>query len=135
MDKRCELFVAELQPASSPAAASAHSNATIIRVVPTLREDDAVARDVRDALRELREAAQTCRIQLEAVALAERRVASTALFLEAGRVQVRDVLESEGDLLAAQNALTAARITYRRARWALARDTGTLDVDDEIMWK
>jgi len=80
------------------------------------------------------QARESYRIQLEAVALAERRVDSTALFLQAGRAEVRDVLEAQEDLVNAQNALTAALVDYRVAELNLQRDMGVLQVSDDGLW-
>ena len=90
--------------------------------------------DVRNDLRALLEARETARIQADAVRLAKRRVASTELFLQAGRAEVRDVLESEESLLNAQNALTAALVQYRVAELEIQRDLGLLQVDEKGVW-
>jgi len=60
----------------------------------------------------------------EAVRLAERRVSSTSLFLQAGRAQIRDLLEAQEALILAQNGLTAAITDFRIADLALKRDMG-----------
>jgi outer membrane protein TolC len=97
-------------------------------------KEDAVKVNVRDARRALTEARETYRIQRNAVELAERRVRSTAMFLEAGRAQTRDVLESEEALVNAQNAMVGAVVQFCLAQWALARGTGVLTADDEGWW-
>ncbi|MHC4788103.1 MAG: TolC family protein, partial [Planctomycetota bacterium] len=66
--------------------------------------------------------------QRASVALAERRVESTLLLLEAGRAAARDVLESQEALLRAQNALAGALVDYKLASLELARDMGILTV-------
>lgn len=96
--------------------------------------EDEVKKSVRDALRALRETRDTYLIQRRAVDLAERRVRSTTLFLDAGRAQTRDVLEAGEALVGAQNALADAVVAYSRARWALDRDTGDLRVDEDGKW-
>jgi outer membrane protein TolC len=97
-------------------------------------QEDRVKLDVRDRLRELLEAREGVRTQTMAVAVARRRVASTELFLRAGRAQIRDLLEAQEDLLTASNALSAARVNYRVAELALQRDMGVLHVDEEGLW-
>jgi outer membrane protein TolC len=97
-------------------------------------KEDEVKQGVRDARRALAEARESYRIQGSAVDLAERRVRSTAMFLEAGRAQTRDVLESEEALVSAQNAMVGAVVQFCLAQWALARDTGALTTDDEGWW-
>jgi len=91
---------------------------------------DNVILDVRWAHRRLQQARESYRIQKRSVALAERRVESTRLLLQAGRASQRDVLEAESDLLDARNALTAALVTHTIARLQFARDLGTLRVDE-----
>jgi len=93
--------------------------------------EDGVKRNVRDVLRRRAEAEENVRIQEQALAVARRRVDSTQLLLQAGRAQMRDVLEARDALLLAQDALTAALVARRSADLALLRDVGLLDVDAE----
>ena len=97
-------------------------------------EDD-IKLGVLDRLRELREARESLRIQTLAEELAMRRVRGASLNLEAGRVEMRDLLEAQADLLSAQNALTAAAVGYRVAQLSLQRDMGLLEVDSSGMWR
>lgn len=92
--------------------------------------EDQVKLDVRNGLSRLLEARESIQIQAEAVTVAERRVASTNLFLEAGRAEIRDVLEAQSALVTAQNALTAALVSYRIDELALQRDLGVLEVNE-----
>jgi outer membrane protein TolC len=96
--------------------------------------EDRVKVEVRAALRELARTREELLIQRKAVALAEKRVASTDLFLQAGRVQVRDALEAQEALVTAQNALTSAEVDCRLAGFALLRDTGQLEVSVDGLW-
>ncbi len=66
--------------------------------------------------------------------MATRRVTSTNLFLEAGRAQIRDLLEAQEALVSAQNARTAALVNYRVAELELQRDMGVLKIDDKGLW-
>jgi len=91
---------------------------------------DNVVLDVRQAYRRLQQARESYGIQKRSVTLAERRVESTRLLLRAGRVEQRDLLDAEADLLAARNALTSALVTHTIARLQFARDLGTLAVDE-----
>lgn len=97
--------------------------------------EDQVKLSVRDALRQLEQARESYRIQAEAVALAERRVESSNLFLQAGRAEIRDVLEAEEALVNAQDALTDALVTYRITELELQRDMGVLRVDYKGLWR
>ncbi len=97
--------------------------------------EDGVKQQIRDTLRRLLQARESYLIQVQALQLAERRVASTELLLQAGRAVIRDVLEAQEALLSAQNALTAALVNYRIAELELQRDMGVLDVDSEGLWR
>ncbi len=98
-------------------------------------QEDQVKLDVRDRLGRLVQARESYAIQAKAVALANERVRSTNMFLEAGEAQIRDVLEAEEDLLDAQNAMTGAQVDYHVAELELQRDMGTLQVDSKGLWR
>jgi outer membrane protein TolC len=97
--------------------------------------EDTLKMDIRNRLRELFEARQTLFIQTQSVALAEKRVRSISLFMEAGRAQTRDLLEAQDALLNARNNLTAAGVNYRIAELEMQRDMGVLTVTDDGLWK
>ncbi len=92
---------------------------------------DRIVADLREELRALRVERESFDIQTNAVALAERRVESTELSLEAGRANTRDVLDSQEDLVAARNNATAALIDYILAGLALYRDMELIRVTPE----
>ncbi|MCD6405726.1 MAG: TolC family protein [Planctomycetes bacterium] len=104
-----------------------------VRAVQEL--EDQIKLDVRSALRNLLSSRETIRIQATAVRLAERRVLSTELFLQAGRAEIRDVLEAQEAFVSAQNQLTAALVDYRVAQLELQRDMGLLKVDQGGLWR
>ncbi len=117
---------------------NAYRNALIAleRSVRDVQElEDQIKLDVRNALRQLRQARESFMIQARAVELAARRVDSTNLFLKAGRAAIRDVLEAEEDLVNAQDALTDALVNYRVAELELQRDMGVLEVNAEGLWR
>ena len=97
--------------------------------------EDGIKLAIRDRLREMIEARESLKIQARAVNVAEKRVKSTSLFYEAGRAQVRDVLEAQEALINARNALTSAVVAYRVAELAFQRDTGLLQIDEKGLWK
>jgi outer membrane protein TolC len=99
------------------------------------KKEDTLKTEIRNRLRELFEARQTLFIQAQAVALAEKRVKSITLFMEAGRAETRDLLEAQDALLSAQNSLTAARVSYRIAELEIQRDMGVLLVTDTGLWQ
>jgi len=96
---------------------------------------DTIKLQVRRAYRQLNEAAQRYRIQKEGLKLAEKRVESTALLLDAGRAWARDWLDSQDDLLEAQNNVTAALIDHAVAKLSFFRDVGILQVRPDGMWR
>ena len=96
--------------------------------------EDGVKLDVRDVLRNLLEAREAIKIQAEAVRVAQRRVDSTNLFLQAGRAEIRDLLEAQNSLNSAQDALTSAVVNYRIGELRLQRDLGVLEVDNSGLW-
>lgn len=89
---------------------------------------DQVTSDLRDALRRLEAARASYRIQSGSVALAERRVESAALNLDAGRASTRDVLEAQESLLSAQNTAASALTDTILAGLSLYRDMELLEV-------
>ncbi|MDY0397493.1 MAG: TolC family protein [Desulfuromonas thiophila] len=103
-----------------------------VRAVEAL--EDNVKYEVRSAWRRLHEARETITIEQQAVRVARRRVASTSLFLRAGRIQMRDALEAEDALVAANNALVAAQVQYAIARMQLQRDLDVLEPDTAGQW-
>ena len=96
--------------------------------------EDNIKLQVRTAWRQLKEAQETIDIQSMALHVAQRRVESTNLFLRAGRIQIRDLLEAEDDLVSARNALVQAQVQYRITALELLRDLGTLTIDEQGDW-
>jgi outer membrane protein TolC len=94
-------------------------------------QEDNITLAVRQSFRQLAQARESYEIQKRAVALAERRVESTQLLLQAGRATQRDVLDSQSSLLEAKNALMQALVAHTIAGLDFQRDVGTLVVDEE----
>jgi len=103
------------------------------RNVQTL--EDQIKTAIRNELRTLLESRESLKIQAQSVVVAERRVRSTSLFLEAGRRQIRDLLEAQDAKLSAQNQLTLAVIRYRTAELQLQRDLDLLTITKEGLMK
>ena len=97
--------------------------------------EDEIKFNVRSELRNLLVSRESIQIQAQSVVVAEKRVRSSTIFLEAGRTQIRDLLESQDALLAAQNSLTRAVIDYRIAELELQRDLGLLKVNEKGLWR
>lgn len=96
--------------------------------------EDQIKLSVRNQLRTLLESRESLKIQALSVVVAEKRVRMSKIVLEAGRIQILDLLDAQDDLLSAQNRLTAAIINYRLAELDLQRDMGLLQVDASGMW-
>ncbi len=96
---------------------------------------DTIKRDVRETYRQVIETAQRYGIQKNSVELAQERVESTTMLLQAGRVATRDLLEAQNALVEAQNNLTAALIAHAVAKLSFFRDVGLLQVKPDGMWK
>ena len=95
---------------------------------------DSVKLDIRDAYRQLVEAAEKYRIQKNSLALARQRVESTTMLLKAGRVTTRDLLESQDALIEAENSLTIALIDHFIAKLNFYKDVGVLKVKPDGMF-
>lgn len=89
---------------------------------------DEVVLQVRNSWRQLTRALRSYRIRVQSVRLAEARVESTMLLLEAGDADTRDMLDAREALVGAQNDLARALVDYRVARLQLARDMEILTV-------
>ena len=94
------------------------------------QSSDQITSDLRDSLRRLDAAKASYRIQSGSVVLAQRRVESAALNLDAGRADTRDVLEAQDSLLSAQNTLARAVTDMILAGLSLYRDMEKLEVTD-----
>jgi len=97
-------------------------------------ETDTVKLQVREAYRLLLRTAEQYKIQQNSLNLANQRVESNKLLLDAGRVTVRILLESQDALVNAQNAVTGALIDHLNAKLSFYRDVGILQVKPDGMW-
>lgn len=99
---------------------------TAARAEESLR--DAVVSDLRDDLRQALSTRERTRVQIGAVELAQRRVKSANMSLDAGRAQTRDLLEAQRALLSAQNALSSAQRDFAISRLRLYSDLELIEV-------
>jgi len=97
--------------------------------------EDSIKVTVRDRLRSLLSVRESLHIQGKALEVAQQRVESTNLSLEAGRTQIRDVLEAQSSLVSAQNSLTSAVISYRVNELRLQQDLDLLQVNEKGLWQ
>jgi len=97
--------------------------------------EDQIKLSIRGELRTLLESRESLKIQAQSVVVAEKRVNSAQLFLEAGRAEIRDLLEAQDALLSARNQLTSAVVNYRVAELQLQRDLDLLTITKEGLWQ
>jgi len=99
----------------------------------TLKLDE-VRDDIEEGLRTVAQRRQNYQIQTNALALANRRVESSTLLQQAGRAEVRDVIEAQDAQISAQNAVTDAVVSYQRVRLQLMLDIGALRTAEDKFW-
>jgi len=90
---------------------------------------DRIVLEIRDAWRQYHRAINSYRILNNSLKLAEQRVESTQMLLEAGEADMRDTLEARRALLSARNSLIGAVVDYKLASLNLARDMDILQAD------
>lgn len=95
---------------------------------------DTLKDNIDRGLRTLDQRRQNYQIQKIALDVANRRVRSTTVLQQAGRAEVRDVVDAQDAQIAAQNAVTAALVTYQEARLQLMLDIGALDSASPRFW-
>ncbi|HSU55138.1 MAG TPA: TolC family protein [Candidatus Dormibacteraeota bacterium] len=95
---------------------------------------DTLKDSILHGLRTLDQRRQNYEIQTNALVLANRRVASATMLLEAGRAEVRDLVEAQDAQISAQNAVTTALVDYQQTRLQLLLDTGMLDTGTPQFW-
>ncbi len=96
---------------------------------------DSIVREVRTSFQNLDLSRASYEIQKKSLEVAQRRVDSATMLLEAGRKTVRDVLESEDALRNARNALTGALVDYVVARLRFLVAIEGLEVENQGEWK
>ena len=99
------------------------------------RSVDEVKLEVRNDYNSLIEASRRYEIQKMSLKLARERVNSTSMLLQAGRVQSRELLDSQDDLLSAQNDRTSTLVDYMIAKLNFYRDIGILQVKPDGLWQ
>ena len=89
---------------------------------------------IERGLRTLEQRRQTFIIQQGALAVADRRVLAANQLIEAGRAEVRDLVEAQDAQIAAQNAVTQALVSYQDAMLTLLLDIGILETESPRFW-
>ena len=100
-----------------------------VRNVQDLEDD--IKLTIRERLRNMYATRQGISTEARAVSLAEKRVKSTSMFLDAGRAELSDLLDAQESLLTTRNALTAAIIDYRVAELQFQSVTGLLSIAND----
>lgn len=95
---------------------------------------DNLKESIDSGVRTLEQRRQNYDIQKNAFQLANRRVASTTMLLEAGRAEVRDLVDAQDAQISAQNAVTSALVDYQQTRLQLMLDIGALRTDVPKFW-
>ncbi len=95
---------------------------------------DNLQANVDRAVRTLEQRRQNYDIQRNALTLADRRVRSTELLLQAGRAEIRDLLDAQDAQINAQNAVVASLVAHQEARLQLMLDLGVLNTEPEKFW-
>ncbi|HXU78223.1 MAG TPA: TolC family protein [Methylomirabilota bacterium] len=95
---------------------------------------DGLKDNIQRGRRTLDQRRQNYGIQKNALDLANRRVKSAIMLLEAGRAEVRDLVEAQDAQISAQNAVTTALVDYQQARLQLLLDIGSLDTGVPRYW-
>jgi outer membrane protein TolC len=95
---------------------------------------DNLKESIEQGLRTLEQRRQNYDIQKNALELANRRVDSTTLLLEAGRAEVRDLVDAQDAQISAENEVTAALVDYQQTRLQLLLDIGALDTEVPKFW-
>jgi outer membrane protein TolC len=95
---------------------------------------DTLEDDIKKGLRSLEQQRQNYGIQKNALELANRRVVSATMLLEAGRAEVRDLVDAQDSQISAENAVIAALVNYQQARLQLLLNIGALDSEETQFW-
>jgi outer membrane protein TolC len=124
-------------PLNRTAERNAYRNAffTYDKAVRSYQEtEDNLKKEVFNIVRSMRETRETLSIQFMALSLAKRRVESMDILMQAGRVDMTDVLGAQQSLLSAQNSLYSAIVNYRIKELELQSKLGVLDVTAAGTW-
>jgi outer membrane protein TolC len=97
-------------------------------------EHDRIVADLRSVWRRLASARQNYEIQRLSVDLAEKRIESTELLFEAGRVNIREVLDARDSLIIARNAVTLALVNHRLSWLRLLYQLEQLPTEPGSLW-
>lgn len=89
---------------------------------------------IESGLRTLNQRKENYEIQRSALAVANSRVEAALANLEAGRAEIRELVEAQDAQINAQNAVTTALVGYQEARLELMLQIGLLETGSEKFW-
>jgi outer membrane protein TolC len=95
---------------------------------------DTVKLEIRQSYRDLMEAGERYRLQLESAELAKKRFDEASLLVQYSRASSRRVLNAQDDLFNAENDAMQALVDYAIANLNFYRDTGVLQARSDGMW-
>ena len=95
---------------------------------------DQLKDSIERGLRTLNQRKETFEIQTNALGVANTRVEAAVANLEAGRAEIRELVEAQDAQINAQNAVTQAIVQYQEARLELMLQIGLLDTGLEKFW-
>ncbi len=95
---------------------------------------DNVRNSVQQDLRTLDQARKNYDVQQAAVRLAKSSVEGDTLLMEAGRLDMLNLLTEQSALLTALNTFEQSLVDYHAARWTLLSDLGVIRVDLDRFW-
>ncbi|MFA6815517.1 MAG: TolC family protein [Lentisphaeria bacterium] len=99
-----------------------------------IEQHDSIIASLRSVWRQLISYRQNYKIQQISVRLAEKRVESTKLLFEGGRINIRELLEAQDDLSSARNSLTQALVNHRLGWLRLLYQLEQLPVEAKTLW-
>ncbi|MFC1793523.1 TolC family protein [Planctomycetota bacterium] len=117
---------------------NAYREASIVLMQRSRGYEQAVSRiklEVREAYRRLEEEAESFQTALKSLELARMRVNVSPLLWAAQRMNTRDLLEAQDDLLVSEDNVTSSMIDFTIAKLEFCRDVGILNVRPDGMWE
>ncbi len=98
------------------------------------QEHDRIIAELRNVWRRLASSEQNYQIQRLSLDLARKRVESTELLFQAGRVNIREVLDARDSLIVAENAVTVALVGHRMNWLRLMYQLEQLPTEADTLW-
>lgn len=97
-------------------------------------DEDDVRRNVRDLWRKLDRNRSVYNNRQLSVKLSKRRVENTEILLQQGKVQTRDLLDAQDDLLSSRNQATGSLVDYTINRLRFWNAIERFEIDPKGMW-